>query len=420
MSESDIWPKDAPKAHPRKLLDTLDEIDPGNRSVQDAKTEYEIARRAVESPAPETLLKDMPEGVLDGWLGDVCRRRMARFPIAYAWPAMVTVASALVPRYRELPRFNLFTGLVGPWHSSKSQTVEYAQNLLRIEPPQLLDTLAGSAEALVRKCDDAGGNPRLFSPDELGHLLEKAQIQHASFAYILNRAFYHDKFEVLMGKGQVAMFRASLSIIGGLVEEKFQDLFGAATIGGLYDRFIFGACPGGFRFEYFPYDDSIVEDFDPVPVSIDEDVWVEKTAWSLEDPELEPRIAEIAIRVAAVCASFDGRKRLCANDLGPARIFADYQKRIRRLLKPNAGENFEGRVDIKILDYLDNLAGKFVSMRTMLRNIHAYRYGPSVADRALGVLHTNGEIEITKVGRETVVRRMPEFDPAAASQEQEP
>lgn len=50
-----------------------------------------------------------------------------------------------------------------------------------ITAPQLLDVMAGSAEGLIRKCSDAAGNPRLFSPDELGHLLEKAQIQNASF-----------------------------------------------------------------------------------------------------------------------------------------------------------------------------------------------------------------------------------------------
>ena len=256
---------------------------------------------------------------------------------------------------------------------------------------------------LILKCKDAAGNPRLFSPDELGHLLEKAQIQHASFAYVLNTAFYKDQFEVLMGRGVAATFHASLSILGGLVDEKFQDLFSAATVSGLYDRFVFGQCPTGFLYEYEPFE-GVSEATNPADVAIDANVWQQKAKWRIEDPELEGRICELAIRVAAICASFDGRAQLTAEALGPARAFADYQKRIRRLLKPNAGESLEGKAALKILDYLDRFGGRFVSKRKMLRDINANRLGPSVVERGLDVLHANGELQITK-GRPVLVRR---------------
>jgi hypothetical protein len=58
-----------------------------------------------------------------------------------------------------------------------------------------------------------------------------------------------------------------------------------------------------------------------------------------------------------------------------------------------------------MLAHLDRYAGKFVSKRTFLRETNAYRYGPSIADRALDVLHANGEIEITK-GRPELIRRV--------------
>lgn len=355
-------------------------------------------------PAKEVLLLDMPDSVLSGRLGEIYQRRLSRFPIAYGYTALVTAASALVPREGiESKRFNLYSALVGQWHSGKSQAIGQAQKVLGITPPQLLDVMAGSAEGLIRKCKDAAGNPRLFSPDELGHLLSKAAIQNASFAYILNRAFYSDKFEVLMGRGKSATFHASLSILGGVVEDKFQDLFSAATTGGLYDRFLYGACPGGFSYDYEPFDE-ILEPTDPVCPMIDREVWVMKSEWRSEDAELEPRVAELAIRVACVCAAFDGRDRLTAAGLGPAREFARYQTRIRRLLKPNAGENFEARIALKILDYLDGRKGKWVSKRTMLRDINAYRLGPSIAERALCVLLANDDIEFRKDGREQLVR----------------
>jgi len=395
-----IWPKDSAKADPERLLKETEQI-------MGIRAHFDAAKRVLSAPADATAVADMPEAVLDGRLGEICFRCMKRFPVAYAWPALVTVASALTPRSAENMtkgvRFNLYTALVGPCHSGKSQAISAAQNLLDIEPPTLMELMAGSAEGLIRKFNDAAGNPRLFSPDELGHLLEKAQIQHASFAYVLNAAFYRDQFEVLMARGAAATFHASLSILGGLVDEKFQDLFSTATIGGLHDRFIFGQCPTGFSYEYEPFQ-SVREPMNPVEVSIDPEVWARKADWRSGDPELEPRICELAIRVAAICASYDGRAVLTAEALGPARAFADYQKRIRRLLKPNAGECLEGKVALKILDYLDRQGGRFVSRRTMLRDINANRFGPSVADRALDVLHANGEIEITK-GRPVLVRR---------------
>ena len=211
-----------------------------------------------------------------------------------------------------------------------------------------------------------------------------------------------------MGRGQSATFHASLSILGGLIDgDKFEEAFGVASMAGLYDRFLFGACPGGFTFEYVPFD-GIAESTEPSSVNIHPDVWAQKAEWRAEDPELEPRVAELALRVAVVCASFDGRKQLTTRDLGPAREMARYQTRIRRMLKPNPGENFEGKIAYKILDYLSRYGGKFVSKREMLRTIHAYRVGPSVAERALSVLHANGDIDIQRVGREVLVRLVPE------------
>src|SRR5260221_6488248 len=208
--------------------------------------------------------------------------------------------------------------------------------------------MAGSAEGLTRKCKDANGEPRLFSPDELGHLLEKARIENASFPYILNRAFYQTLFDVPMSKKESNLFNASLSIIGGLVDNRFEDLFSHVTTSGMYDRFIFGACPDNFKFDYFPFD-TPPRVFKLDSVFVHEDVWIEKSVWQHEDKELEPRVIELAIRTAITCASFDGKNLLTAKDLGPARALADYQQRISRYLKPNEGENPDAKIALKIM-----------------------------------------------------------------------
>jgi hypothetical protein len=300
--------------------------------------------------------KDMPESVLDGWLGEVCKSRMLEhFPVAYAWPALVTIASAMVPTKAATndTRCNLYTALVGPIHSGKSEAIKHAKRLLGISSPPLLDLLAGSAEMLTSAVADAGGHPRLYSPDELGHLLEKAQIQNSSFVYVLNRAFYETGFKVrsMEKKRREVIFNAILSIIGGLVDERFGDLYTAKTTGGFYDRGMFSLCPTGFCYEYTPFEGGPAlqisrtggdpEDEEtiatvgnlPIPVTLDKSVFDETNRWRRDDAVLKNldygRVIEIALRVAIISASFDRRPVLYGKDLGPAFELARYQARIR-------------------------------------------------------------------------------------------
>jgi hypothetical protein len=408
--ESKLWPKNQFPLEAEKLFNFVKSVADEKTNVQIAKIEreYETAKRIAESNGDYGSLLDMPVTVLDGKLGELCMSRMLsdhKFPLAYAWPSLLAVASALVPRYSEKQRVNLFAALVGPVHSGKSQAIEWAQNLLAIKEPDLLEIMAGSGEALVRRCKDAKGTARLFSPDELGHLLEKAKIEHSSFSYVLNKAFYSSKFEVLMGRKEAAIFNASLSIIGGLLDDRFEDLFNSATTGGLYDRFMFGACPGNFIGSYVPFDE-VVTEYNLERVYVHEEVWRCKDRWLEEDRELEPRVAEIAIRAAIVCASFDGRTILRAADLSAARSFAEYQKRIRRLLKPNEGETVEGKLALKLLAHLSRLNGKYCKQRELLDKTGAYRFGPSVVKRTMDVLHANNDIEILKNSRPVLVRKI--------------
>ena len=259
--ESDlIWPKDDAKADPARLIEAAE-------ILVDVKRDYRVAQNIVQTNTDDGHLKDMPETVLDGRLGEICANRMCAFPRAYAWPALLAVASALIEPTPSL-RTNLYGALVGPVHSGKTQAIQQAISVLGLEEPALMPLLSGSGEQLVRHATDAGGNPRLFSPDELGHLLEKMQIQRSSYSYILNRAFYEDKFEVLMGHRERSTFNCVLSILGGMVEERFQDLFNAGTTGGLYDRFLFGLCPCGYSYDYFPFEGAR-ETIQPVRVEVD-------------------------------------------------------------------------------------------------------------------------------------------------------
>jgi hypothetical protein len=276
-------------------------------------------------------------------------------------------------------------------------------HVLGLEKPQLMRTYSGSAEQLVRRLGDADGNPRLLWIDELAHLFKKQQIDRASFPQILNEAYYNSAFEVLMGHKQRVDVSVKLSMIGGIVEELFQDSFAKETVGGQHDRFLFGLCPGGFAFHFMPIE-GLREKFEIHPVRVDKSVWEAKKEYLAKHPEMNPRILETAIRCALVCAAFSGLKTLKGFQLGPAFALAEYQMRIREILQPNTGETVEGRAASKILNYLMRYKGKYVSRRQMLRETHLYDLGPSVVDRVLSVLKANGDIEITKIGKQTVLR----------------
>ena len=380
--------------HTREELEVLADATP----VVDRGEDYSVGVDSTQTKAATpSSTADMSDKVLDGRLGEIYLRRMARFPIAYAWPALVTVAGALVGRQGSSPlRANLFCGLVGPVDSGKSQAIECAIGALGVEKPRLQNVMSGSAEGLLAKLSDADGAARLVSPDELGHLLSKSHIENASFPFVLNRAYYQTNFEQTSGRGKVIQFNCSLSFIGGVVDADFGHLFDFATVGGLHDRFIFGQCPDGFQFVYRPLED-FSEAFDtPLAVAVDREVWEAKDEWVRTIPNLSGRCAEHALRVAGICAAFDGSATLRVCDLGPARAFAENQARVRHILRPNPGENPDAKCSFAIITALERDApdGQWVNRRAFYRRIHAERHGAGVFNRALNNLQANGEVEL--------------------------
>jgi len=349
--------------------------------------------------------QDMSQDVLDGWLGELCRQRMGRFPLSFAWPSLLAAAGLFVPTSGM--RTNLFAALVGPKGCGKSQATEHARDIFGLQDSQLwLQLKSGSAEGLISVIGDAGGDHRLVYPGELSHLLKKANIEGASFAHILNDAYYNDKQKTVMAKQKVVEFSCQLSVLGSLVEEDFGPLFGVAGSTGLYDRFILGLCPTGFMYDWRPFEGGCVDRPSLVPVRLDENVLAVKKVW-IEEHGITPRIAEHALRAATICASFDGREILTADALGPALAFAKYQQGVRLLLKPNAGETYEGKLAVAFLDYLNRYGvdGNWIPRSKMYQDTNAYKIGLTIAEKTLDALEANGDVEMGKVGKQRCVRR---------------
>lgn len=402
----DIWPRGAPPPDGEQFIDKVAELLAVSKDAI-------VAKQSIinTNGNGNMVFPDLPEEALDGRLGEICREKMGAFPRAYAWPALLAAASTLIEE--RTTRTNLYCALVGPVGSGKSQAIEWALKILGVEAPALMDIMSGSGEQLIRRTKDAQGAARLFSPDELSHLFEKMNIENSSFGSILNRAYYHDKFENLFGKKESSTFDCVLSIVGGIVFEKFDKLFNSFSTGGFYDRFIFGYVER-FVYEYRPFDAGRT----PVKanrVVVEYDVWQMKNNWIKINKEWDTRIAEHAIRCAVICAACDGRTALRAEDLGPAYEMIRYQHLVRDFLKPNPGENYEGRLAHKFLNYLKRYGGLFVDKRELLRNTRAYDLGPSAADRALTILKANGDIEMQKSGKKIIIKLVTEQEHAVGA-----
>jgi hypothetical protein len=356
--------------------------------------------------APE-IESDLPADCLTGRLGEICERRLAHFPRAYAWPALVTAASVRAPRaLNDAIRTNLYCGLAGPTGSGKTSAIEQGLHVLGLSREQrVFQAKYGSAEGMLPAIMERvqPGASCLLNPDELSHLLEKTAIEHSSFAPILNSLYYEDQ-QLGGTKGHKVEFDGRLSIIGGVVEEMFGQLFGSVTTTGLYDRFIFGLCPPGFVYNYTPLSGPPEALPDAAPVEIHADVWRERTAWLKDHPFLG-RAVEHALRVAVICAAHDGVPILKARDLVPAFAFAVYQHRIRSVLRPNPGENPDARCAFQIRSWLEQHApnGELVNQRRVYRGIHAERHGPTIFERTVRNLVLCGELDYRRQVKQEMI-----------------
>jgi hypothetical protein len=125
-----------------------------------------------------------------------------------------------------------------------------------------------------------------------------------------------------------------------------------------------------------------------VPVTIDGSVYEVAHAWQRQKPELG-RELELAIRVATICASFDGKTVLTGKDMesGAVRANMEYQTWVRTKLQPNAGENPNAVCSNAVVAWLESHAprGQWVNMRDLKRglNYNRQRLGPNVFGYAI-------------------------------------
>jgi hypothetical protein len=362
---------------------------------------------ALEAKIAERL--DMPRAVLSGRLGEMCEHQMLDdFPVSYAWLALVTAASVLVPERLSTGNgdnlHNLYTALVGPVNFGKSQAIEWALQLLRIQDDlkRYDEVKPGSAERLLkymnRRAAEGNLGPRvLMALDEWKFFFDKAAIENSVFPTLLTTGFYKRNTTILDGFGRPLMVPAAFSWIGGIVTDSYDDCLSQVTALGLHDRLLQGINPSNYSgFNYRPFEGKRLQTgFEPQHVEIDRSVWECLTAWRGANPRAT-REAEIAFRIAVICASFDGAPTLYGKDLGPHLLLADEQIKLRATLKPNIGETPDAQCAIKVENYLHahGPAGEWLDFRVMMKDIHYERFGPNIFKRTIDGLVYLKSIEL--------------------------
>lgn len=368
-----------------------------------------------------SAIKDMPEECLggDNTLANICRNYMGHFPRAYAWPAILTVAGAMVPRpAKNLSErlaissgnsnmTNFYTSLIGPVGSGKGQACEYAKGNLGMFRDQCTETKAGSIEGLLNRLNnlvakgELRGDQVLVDVDEWSHLFKKANIDSATFVDMLNSGFNKSRFSLTVARGQQIELDMAISIIGGMPPERVQECFGSESTSGFYDRFLFGVCPTVNPHIYRPFDpsesalgDGVV--LNPIQVSVDKSVWKLVHQWRKADTTLD-RTIEIIVRCAVIIASFDNRPIVFSKDVEALRPLLDYQTRCRLFIQPNPGLTFDAKMCNAILGWLEinSPNGQWMRERDLKRSIRRTleTLGPQVYNNAKKNLAFYGSIE---------------------------
>jgi hypothetical protein len=352
---------------------------------------------------------DMPAEVLTGRLREIAEGDMGHFPMAYAAPSLLATASAMMPHTVEdhgdrlvvgRSMLNLFVALVGPVNTGKTQADEWSRGLLGIAGSNISEAKAGSSEALVRKfakmrTDGKLGENVLIALDEWSYFFAKAGIQNSAFVGLLTSAFYKRELEILSGGGKDLKLNCGLSFTGGIVADQFETCFGSESLGGLYDRFLFGLCPDGYRHNYRPFTGPRLS-VTPIPVSVNMELY--ELANELKQAHTElTREPELALRAAQICAAVDGQPVVDSRYAGMIRAMTLEQARLRTILTPNGGETIDAKIASAILSWMRrNLKdGQWVNGRDLKRGIHrtVEKLGPNAYGWALKGLSESGSVE---------------------------
>jgi hypothetical protein len=364
--EGEIWPERETAADLASFGVEIEEAEknPCMKAPDPAGVSKE--NQPAEKPAPKAW-GAFPEDALYGYLGDLARR--LECPLGYAYPALLAVyASRWSGLGTRTVRSNLYVLLLGETSAGKTRTQNRAlATCVNHDPlPRVVDNALGSGEGLVQALggkpdkeiagvDRFGALPVLLHQDETREMFGKMAIDGSSLPYKLNRLYDHDDVGGSTKKGSITAF-AKASLLGGLTVEgpaEFAEIFGRATVTGLYVRHIFGYHSGRWRFDdrWEEFERVKPEIKEPAQVKFGERAFDMKEEWEAASPkERGQRLSQLALRVAAITAAANGDTEVGEACMRAALRLMEWQQEIRSTYKPSRADSMGGRYSEMIMN----------------------------------------------------------------------
>jgi len=281
-----------------------------------------------------------------GKLAEIAKRSPA-LQLGWFYPALLGVASALdiedVRHDQWRVRGNIYVALLGAVGSGKNVHMDAAKAALFVpngESVYVEDT-PSSHGGLMNQLSEEEPLTRLLFLDELVSVFNACSITGSNLPSMLCTLWNKDKTGSSVRKSRDVVY-GKLSILGGLAindAADFSRVFGASTVKGMYDRFLFGysTTPVKFNRKNLP---SFAEAVDVKPVHFADWVYDAKDEWIGDDP-LRGRMSEHILRVAMVTAAVNGDMEITKPCLEAAFRFVEWQLRLRGVFKPGVAETKE-------------------------------------------------------------------------------
>jgi hypothetical protein len=296
---------------------------------------------AIEDPHKHEGLEFPGECTMYGKL-----RKMAmghsRLQLGWLYPSLLAVASALdIEDYDHNVRSNIYEVNLGDVGMGKTACLDAAVKSVLLPIDTVMDETPSSDRGLANMLSHEEPLPRLLSSDEFRSVMGKCAIKGSTLPQMINTLWNKDKSGVSDKKGKQTCY-AKLSVVGNVAckdPAEFATLFGAATVSGMYDRFVYGYATKAVRFRPEPVNTEMFNNLKPVRIPAW--AWEAKDAWMDLDPEPRRRLGEHVLRVALVTAAVNGDREVTKACLEAAFRLMEWQQRIRNVYRPGLAETKE-------------------------------------------------------------------------------
>jgi hypothetical protein len=339
-----------------------------------------------------------PREALYGRLGEIAQA--LGVPLGWGYPAILTAFAPLCRWKGEAKvRPTLYTTLIGPVHSGRTEVIKRAVASIRYPRLTVCKTVPGSDRGVislfggrVKNDDDELPEPkyRLLYQDELRNLLAKTDISGSSLPATLCTLWSDDEAGA---SDKLGYYRAvvRLSILGALKADDVDDfasVFGRNTTAGLYDRFLLGVTDEKWEYSPLHIEPKVIE---PGEVEIAADAFEMLADWRRVDPKGRGRLAEIGLRVAYISALGNGDQILTEESLLKALLLMEWQERVRQYYLPGLGDGLDAQATNAILNALGEKPGQWFYWRRLSTARNWYRkFGSRTISMARECLYKTG------------------------------